>query len=286
MTDTRHDLIGSYWLHAGDTEPFVGREWSFWDFEERVETLAAAGFDGVGIYHADLVYMLEEDGYTLESIRESIEDNGLEYVELEFMTQWMLETDAERRQEEEPVLALLLKAAEALDARHIKVANAWGYDRSLPALRSAFEDLCERARAVDTKVGYELLPPDPVVRSLEDAVAVTESSPNGGLFLDTWHLTKMGITPADVLGLSAGDIVAVEFEDGLYDTEMDFLEETTDYRKLPGQGEFDVDGFITAARDAGFEGPWGMEVLSAEYRELPMAEAYEKAYDAAKRYVD
>lgn len=285
MTDTDTDLIASYWLHAGETEPFVGRDHSLWDFQERVEVLAETGFDGVGIYHADLVYLLDEDGYSLERIRDVLAENDMEYVELEFMTQWMLDEDAERRVEEEPVLERMLEAADVLDARHLKVANSWGYELTTDELRTAFEELCDRARGVGVDVGYELLAADPVVETIDDAVEVTETSSNGGLFLDNWHLVKMGVTNDEISALSADDIVAVEFEDGIVDADMEFFEETVNHRKLPGEGEFDVEGFIAAAKAAGFDGPWGMEILSAEYRDMPMESAYATAYEAARRYV-
>jgi sugar phosphate isomerase/epimerase len=54
---------------------------------------------------------------------------------------------------------------------------------------------------------------------------------------------------------------------------------TLHHRKLCGEGEFDVKGFIEVVQDIGFEGPWGIEVLSAELRKLPMEEAITRAYN-------
>jgi sugar phosphate isomerase/epimerase len=40
--------------------------------------------------------------------------------------------------------------------------------------------------------------------------------------------------------------------------------------RLCGEGEFDVPGFIEAVQAAGYDGPWGIEVLSKELREWPL----------------
>ena len=39
--------------------------------------------------------------------------------------------------------------------------------------------------------------------------------------------------------------------------------------RCPGEGEFDIPGYIDACRDAGYAGPWGVEVLSEELRNQP-----------------
>jgi hypothetical protein len=39
-------------------------------------------------------------------------------------------------------------------------------------------------------------------------------------------------------------------------------------------------GGRAACQDLGYDGPWGVEVLSAQLRELPMREMYRRAYQA------
>jgi len=50
---------------------------------------------------------------------------------------------------------------------------------------------------------------------------------------------------------------------------------------VPGDGTLDLDGFVSALRAAGYAGPWCHEILSAEYRQLPMEQAYRVAYETA-----
>ena len=72
---------------------------------------------------------------------------------------------------------------------------------------------------------------------------------------------------------------AVELDDGYLESTQDLLTETLHHRKLCGEGEFDVKGFIRVLQDIGFQGPWGVEVLSAELRMLPMDEMITRAYN-------
>lgn len=279
-TDTP-ELLASYWLHAGDTAPAVGREWSAWDFEARVRTLAEVGFTGIGLTHTELRHRLAHHGETLTHLRAVLDRHGVTHVELEILNAWLLPRDDERRERERTTREFLLDAAEALDAAHLKVGNFDGHRVAVEDAATRFQTLCEAAGAVDTAVGFEPSPVDPNVACLDDALAVVAEPENGGLLLDSWHLAKMGVPNERLGGLDASDIVAAEIADGYDDTDVATVTEMVDHRQLPGAGEFDLDGFVSALRRAGYAGPWGHEILSAEYRQLPMEHAYQVAYETA-----
>jgi hypothetical protein len=38
---------------------------------------------------------------------------------------------------------------------------------------------------------------------------------------------------------------------------------------------------VAAARDAGYDGPWGVEVLSEKLRKLPIDQIFDRAYETA-----
>jgi sugar phosphate isomerase/epimerase len=59
----------------------------------------------------------------------------------------------------------------------------------------------------------------------------------------------------------------------------DPVDETINHRRLPGEGEFDVAAYVDVCRDMGYPGPWGVEVLSEELRNLPMEEIFKRAYE-------
>jgi sugar phosphate isomerase/epimerase len=57
------------------------------------------------------------------------------------------------------------------------------------------------------------------------------------------------------------------------------VDETVNHRRLPGEGELDVPAYVEACREHGYAGPWGVEVLSEELRNLPMEEIFRRAYE-------
>ena len=272
------DILGSYWTLAGGADPSGdGDEWSPFDFEDRVEKAADVGFDGIGLWHADLEHVLERR--TLDEMRDVLDVNGMRYVELEFLDHWFIAEGDERRRDADERWELLLRAADTLDAHHIKVGNMNALEVSVDQAADAFSRLCGEAAAHDTRVGYEMMPVDHF-SDLDDVLAVVGGNDNGGVLLDTWHVVKMGVPFDRLRRLSPADVVSVELNDGYLDTDYSISDETSNHRLLPGEGEFDVSGFIDALRDAGYAGPWGVEVLSAELRELPMDELYERTYEA------
>ena len=54
----------------------------------------ASGFAGIGIWHADLEHVLETR--TLVEVKQLLDDNGLEYLELECLLDWFLDPGDDR----------------------------------------------------------------------------------------------------------------------------------------------------------------------------------------------
>ena len=288
--------LANAWMHAGPTDPFKGAhgryEWSPWPIERRAEKLSEVGFKAIGLIQPDIAHILEfefaDEGdrrSRLQRLNSVLEQNGFDFVELEFLVEWPLAVNDPRRQAEQEDRELLLETAEVLDANHIKIGNINGYPGSTEDLQQKFADISEEFSEVDTAVGLEFFPVDPNINELSDALEITEEAENGGLYLDLWHIMKLGIDFDAIRSLSADDIVAVEFNDGYIDTELPFFEETINLRKLPGEGEFPINDFIDAVREAGFTGPWGLEILSEEFRRFSMDDAYPRAYDAGVQYL-
>ena len=55
----------------------------------------------------------------------------------------------------------------------------------------------------------------------------------------------------------------------------EWLDEVINKRKLPGEGEFPIRDYVRVFRELGYGGPWGVEVLSEELRNLPIEEIFE-----------
>ena len=197
---------------------------------------------------------------SLREMKEVFDDNGLRYLELEFLMDWFLDEDDERRQASDEIRELLFDAAGALDAHHIKVGNIPGTPCGIPQLTERFGELCaDAAQYTDAKVVYEFMPFDVNVNDLDTALAVVEGAAagNGGLAIDTWHMSKLGIEPIDLHRIPLEYLSWVELSDGRLDDMDDLIDETVNHRALPGEGEFDVRSYVEACHGARLRGPVG-----------------------------
>jgi sugar phosphate isomerase/epimerase len=210
-------------------------------------------------------------------------------MELEFLGDWFLDPDDERRRAADKTRALLFEAASVLPAHHIKVGNIVGTECPLPQIVERFGELCEdAARYTDAKVVYEFMPYDVQVNDIPTALAVVEGADasNGGLAFDTWHLGKLRLEPDDLRQIPERFVSWVELCDGPYEYAEDRLDEVINRRKLPGEGEFPVAEYIAVLRDLGYEGPWGVEVLSEELRNLPIDQIFERSFETTSAQLE
>jgi sugar phosphate isomerase/epimerase len=277
------DILGLYWTTSGPVDVHYGREWSLFDLRDRCEQAARVGFSGIGLWHADLEHVLETR--TLDEVAALLDEHGLRHLELEFLWEWFLDPCDERRTKSDELRALLWGVAAALPAHHVKVGNIPGTPCDIPRLTAAYAELCaDAAEHHEAKVVYEFMPPDVNVQDLETALAIVEGAdaPNGGLAIDTWHMSKLGIAPDELRAVPARHLGWVELSDGHYRNMPDPVDETINHRELPGEGEFPIREYVAAVRDAGYEGPWGVEVLSQKLRRLPIEQIFDRAAETTR----
>lgn len=268
------ELLASYWTISCGI-PHTDREHSPLDFRERVESAARAGFKGFGIWHADLEHVLKTR--SLREMKQILDDNGIMHIELEFLTDWFLE--GERKKQSDIRKKLLFDAAEALRAHHVKVGDFFQEKATIERLIGAFAGLCAEAAERGTRVGFELMP-FAMIQTLEDSLKLVEGAgaDNGGVCLDTWHIVKLRIPFDRLRRIPLQYITSVELNDGTLECPWSLHEDTVNHRRLCGEGEFDVTGFIQAVWDVGYEGPWGIEVLSTELRKWPLERLTTEAF--------
>jgi len=96
--------------------------------------------------------------------------------------------------------------------------------------------------------------------------------PNVGLLVDCWHWYTSHGTVEDLKRLSVKDIVYVHVNDAPLGLEVDA--QVDNVRCLPGEtGVIDIAGFLSAIREAGYDGPVIPEPFKKELGELPSNEA-------------
>lgn len=283
-THPKVELLASYWTLAGDVDPTgaQGPDYSPFTFRERVEAISRAGFTGMGIWHTDLYHTLEST--SLDDMKRILEDNGIRHLELEFLFDWFHPAGSERRAKSDEEKAKLLDAAEALGARHLKVGDFLNQDVPMEQAAEGFATLCRDAADAGTSIVFEVMPfsmIDDLAGALE--MCALADAANGGLMIDTWHIVKMRTPYAELAAAPKRFILGVELNDGFLETPhgMDLQTETTQHRAFPGQGEFDMAGFMDAVAATGYDGPYGVEVIRAENRKRTVDELAEIAYRTA-----
>ncbi len=276
------DLLATCWTSAGDVVPGRGGDVSPLPIEERVAAVAKAGYRGFGIAAPDLAVVRDTIGYP--ALAQLLDENGLRHVEVEYLENWW--TRGDRRRASDRVRKELFEAAAELGADHVKVGLGDREDDLDEGLfASEFERLATEANAHGTRIGLEP-PTDSMMPTIAPAAELvrTVANPAGGLLVDIWHIFRSGTGYEELVEVLPPEYVfAVELSDGRAQPVGTLYDDTFDHRLLPGEGEFDVVGFIRVLDRLGFAGPWGLEVMSTELRSLSVEVATKKVFDAAVR---
>jgi sugar phosphate isomerase/epimerase len=276
------ELIASYWTIAGDVYPMAPNEISPFPFEQRVEVAARAGYRGLGLLHADLMVVSNRLG--LSEMRRILDANGIHHVELEFLPDWYAQGRA--RAESDMVRKDLLEAAEALSARCVKIAPGIeepSFDKvalDMPRMIESFAALSREAAKYGTSIALEIMPFSNI-RTLSAALELvsTDPQPNGGLYLDIWHMARGGIDYAEVAKIPQQFIKAVELDDADRDVVGTLWDDTRFHRRLCGEGALDIPAFLKATREAGYRGPYAVEIISREHRRLSLEEEAKRSFE-------
>ena len=271
-------LVATCWTSAGNVAPLDNPEISPFSAVDRVHAVASTGWAGIGFAQDDLRVIRETVGFP--ALRGEIDAAGLRHVEVELASGWWREDDLSWRGTWE----LLLEAAHELQASFVKIGTAFGspVDDITPFVKP-LRQIADEAAAIGTRVALEPLPFG-LIGSIPQGADLIRAAdhPSAGLLVDFWHVFRAGTTlPELVECLDSNIVFGVELSDAQLESVGTLFEDTRDRRSLIGHGAQDVVGFIRAMRDAGFDGPWGVEILSVEHRQRPLLEALTLARDSA-----
>lgn len=279
-------LIASFYTLAGDTKLLIrgGTEISPFDLLRRIDVAAETGYAGVAFADRDLAHWAQT--YPLPEIRAHLDAAGIEIVELEMLFHWF--TEGERRDASDAMRRDLLHWANELGARHIKVGtDFYGLPAEFDRLVDEFGALCREAAEVGAKIALEPMP-RATVRTPDHALRIVEAAgePNGGVLLDIGHVVRSE-TPYDELRrIPADRIISVELHDGAaVPVDNDLFTDSADYRRLAGEGDYDVDAFLDAIFSTGYAGPFGDENLSIANRQRTLEEAATANFGAMSRAI-
>lgn len=265
------ELMNLFWTTAG-VFPGDG-EISPHDFKDRVEAAARAGFKGVGIWHTDLEHITLHR--QLKEMKMILDDNGMKYVELEFLTDWFL--DGGRKAESDSRKRRLLEASEALQAKHVKIGDFYNSPCPVPRVIEAFAALCREAENYGATIGFELMG-CAMIDNLIDAITMVETAgaKNGGLILDIIQVVNLGIPYSEISRIPLKYLINVELNDGTLSGSPH--QDPSRARRFCGEGEYDIQGLIRCVQNMGYAGPWAVEVMSKELTNLSLEELNTRAF--------
>lgn len=287
MSDaSRDELLATCWTHAGYAGPGWPDETSPRSITDRVRAVAQTGWSGIGIVVADLAAVKQSMGF--RELRRQIEANGLKYTEIEILGDWW--ASGEQRRVSDESRQLFVEATAELGVRQLKVGGAMQGEPDHQLLVDEFGALCDEFAAVGTRVALEPFPFSNFTTVPIGARFIDEvNHPNGGLCVDAWHIFRTESTLDEVAAVLRPETVfAVELDDarGPILPREQLYADTIDNRELPGEGEWNLPGFVRMIRGVGYTGPWGVEIISHAHRARDLVDGLEVARDAAYRVLE
>jgi sugar phosphate isomerase/epimerase len=204
-----------------------------------------------------------------------LDDNGMKYVELEFLTDWFLE--GARKSESDSRKHRLFEASEALHAKHVKVGDFYNSTCPMPLIVEAFAALCAEAENYGATIGFEIMG-CAMIDNLKEAISLVETAGarNGGLIIDIYQVANLGMTFEEINRIPLQNLINVELNDG---TLPGSPHHDPVNRKFCGEGEYDIRGLIDCVQKMGYAGPWGVEVISEKLAPLPLTELSTRAFN-------
>ncbi|SDI33703.1 sugar phosphate isomerase/epimerase and 4-hydroxyphenylpyruvate domain-containing protein [Nonomuraea jiangxiensis] len=232
---------------------------------EKLEAIAAAGFDGVEIFENDLLVC----PLPPEEIRARAADLGLgidlyqPFRDFEAVPADLLERNL-RRAEHKFRLMERLGAGLLLVCSNVSPDAIGDDELAAGQLRL----LAERAAEHGIRIAYEALAWGRHVNEYLHAWRLVHLAdhPNLGTCLDSFHILSRGSDPIGIEAVPGEKIFFLQLADAPR-LAMDVLQWSRHHRCFPGQGNFDVAGLVRHALNAGYAGPLSLEVFNDVFRQ-------------------
>lgn len=233
-------------------------------FTEKLEAIAAAGFDGIEIFEQDFI---AHDGDPRE-VGDLIRSMGLEITLFQPFRDFEglpepLRTKAFDRAERKFDLMQELGTELVLVCSSCHPEALGGIDRAA----ADFHELGERAAKRGLRVGYEALAWGRHVNDHRDAWEIVRRADhaNVGIILDSFHTLARKIDPDTIRRIPGDKIFFVQLADAPA-IDMDLLYWSRHFRNMPGEGDLDVTGFTRAVMATGYSGPISLEIFNDQFR--------------------
>ena len=232
--------------------------------DEKLRTIAAAGFDAVEIFENDFTCF---DG-SARDVARMCGDLGLRICALQPFRDFEGMPEPQRKQafrraEKKFDLMGELGTDLLLVCSNVSPMSLGGIDRAADDLR----ELGERASARGLRVGFEALAWGRHVNDYRDAWEIVRRAnhPAIGIILDSFHTLAPGFPLAPIEAIPADRIFLVQLADAPQ-LDLDVLSWSRHFRCFPGQGNLPVRDFVRAIDTTGYKGPLSLEIFNDQFR--------------------
>ena len=234
------------------------------NLREKLEAIAAAGYDGIEIFEQDFVAY---DG-SPRDVGNMVQDHGLEitlfqpFRDFEGLPEPMRAKAFERAKRKFDLMQELGTDL-VLICSSCHASSLGGIDRAA----ADFNALGDIAKDRGIRVGYEALAWGKHINDHRDAWEIVRRADhsNVGLILDSFHTLSRKIDPATIRSIPGDKIFFVQLADAPL-IEMDLLYWSRHFRNMPGEGDLNVQGFMQAVMATGYSGPVSLEIFNDQFR--------------------
>lgn len=238
----------------------------------QVRAATAAGFGGIGCHARSFA----EGRFDYTSLVSAISRWGIEVREVEVLRPWSDDPEARRLEDAASILC------DRFGATYVQVCGPHG--TTVERAAESFARLCDRFATLGARCGLEFLPftdiPDPAAAA---AIVELADRPNGGICVDAWHMQRLGLGPDD-LRRHAHRIISLQLSDGpAQPVASDPREDCLKYRRVPGEGDFDLAPLVRFARGLPQLLHLSVEVLSVDLDHLGADRAATRIAEGTRR---
>ncbi|MGM4931818.1 bifunctional sugar phosphate isomerase/epimerase/4-hydroxyphenylpyruvate dioxygenase family protein [Tardiphaga sp. 619_E2_N8_5] len=232
--------------------------------DEKLRAIAAAGFDEVEIFEADL---LSFNG-SPRDVGQMCRDLGLTICAFQPFRDFegMPEPQRSRNFARAARKFDLMKELQTdlmLICSNISPASLGGIDRAA----ADFHELGDLAAQHVMRVGFEALAWGAHVNDYRDAWEIVRRAnhPSIGVILDSFHALAPAFPVSAIASIPADKIFLVQLADAPK-LGLDVLSWSRHFRCFPGQGDLPVAEFMEAVQATGYSGAWSLEIFNDQFR--------------------
>jgi 4-hydroxyphenylpyruvate dioxygenase len=238
---------------------------------DKLAAAAGAGFDGIEVFEPDLI----ASPWAPAEVAARCADLGLS-IDLYQPFRDLDSTDPDRFARNLRRAERKFDVMEQLGTSTVLVCSSVASDAvaDLDQLAEQLATTSARAGERGLRIAYEALAWGTEVSTWDRSWEAVRRADDAslGLCLDSFHVLSRGSDPTGFAAVPGEKIFFLQLADAPQ-LRMDVLQWSRHHRLFPGQGAFDLTGFVAAVLAAGYAGPLSLEVFNDVYRQADPARA-------------